>query len=590
MKFSVLALDYDGTVARNDALEPGVRRALADLRAQGIVVILVTGRILDDLRRVAGDLHFVDAVVAENGAVVEFPESGYSKSLGEPPAPELLDALRKDGIPFDAGQVIVEAAANDSGRLLAVIRRLELPLSLLFNRGRVMVLPQAISKATGILQALMILRLSPHNAIAIGDAENDHELLKACEVGVAVAWGSEALKRTADYVLPGSGPEAVAGYVRALAAQKTVPAPMKTRRKLLLGHTDSGRALALAVRGRNVLVAGDTKSGKSWVAGLLCEQLILYGYCLCILDPEGDYLSLESLPGVIVFGGADPLPRPRDLLRALRHPDVSVVIDLSHASHDEKLDYLRTVLPALATLRRHTGLPHRIVVDEAHYFLTDADVLSLLDLELNGYTLVTYRASKLHPEILAASQAIVVTCESDPREVDALAALCTSCTGPRTEEWHALLGNLAVGEAVVLPVTDEAGGEARRVRLAPRLTPHVRHLAKYVDIPVSHRRAFVFSSNGVATRQRARTLREFVAVVEDAPRAMLDEHLQRGDFSRWIADIFGDYPLAKEVARLEAQSRADTIPDIGERLGQAVRARYEFVAAPPLAGAPVARA
>jgi hypothetical protein len=35
---------------------------------------------------------------------------------------------------------------------------------------------------------------------------------------------------------------------------------------------------SLAVRGRNVLVTGDAKSGKSWVAGLLCEQLILHGY------------------------------------------------------------------------------------------------------------------------------------------------------------------------------------------------------------------------------------------------------------------------------------------------------------------------
>jgi hypothetical protein len=25
--------------------------------------------------------------------------------------------------------------------------------------------------------------------------------------------------------------------------------------------------------------------------------LILCGYCLCILDPEGDYTSLEALPG-----------------------------------------------------------------------------------------------------------------------------------------------------------------------------------------------------------------------------------------------------------------------------------------------------
>lgn len=87
-------------------------------------------------------------------------------------------------------------------------------------------------------------------------------------------------------------------------------------------------------------MAGNPKTGKSWVTGLLCEQLILYGYSLCILDPEGDYTSLEALPGVVVFGGADPLPRPRDLLRALRHVDVSIVIDLSHTPHSEKFEYL----------------------------------------------------------------------------------------------------------------------------------------------------------------------------------------------------------------------------------------------------------
>ncbi len=45
---------------------------------RGITVLLVTGRILDELRRVAGDLHFVDGVVAENGAVVHFPDSGHT--------------------------------------------------------------------------------------------------------------------------------------------------------------------------------------------------------------------------------------------------------------------------------------------------------------------------------------------------------------------------------------------------------------------------------------------------------------------------------------------------------------------------------
>ncbi|RPH53381.1 MAG: hypothetical protein EHM84_03930 [Lysobacterales bacterium] len=57
----------------------------------------------------------------------------------------------------------------------------------------------------------------------------------------------------------------------------------------------------------------------------------------------------------------------------------------------------------------------------------------------------------------------------------------------------------------------------------------------------------------------------------------MDDHLRKSDFSRWIADIFGDYPLEKEVARLEKEYRTGMVPDIGARLGQAVRARYEFI-------------
>jgi phosphoserine phosphatase len=577
VKFSALALDYDGTIAQHDVLDSSVRAAINELRAQGITVMLVTGRILSDLQRVAGDLAFVDAIVAENGAVIYFPDSGYTTTVGTPPFPSLLDALRQDGIAFDAGHVIVEAGASDAPRILATVQRLELPLSLLFNRSRVMVLPQAISKATGLRQALTTLRLSTHNTVGIGDAENDHELLQTCEVGLAVEWGSEALKAAADFVLPGTGPAAVADYVRTLANRRRVPTPLKTRRRLLLGNTETGEPLALAVRGRNVLVAGDPKSGKSWVAGLLCEQLILYGYCLCILDPEGDYVSLEALPGVVVFGGSDPLPRPRDVMKALRHPDVSVVVDLSHASQSAKVDYLRNMLPVLSVLRRETGLPHRIVVDEAHYFLHDEDVLDLLDLELNGYTMVTYRASRLHPDILAASETILVTQESDPGEVRALATLCRPCRALHPEEWERQLRQLKVGEAMVLPVTAEAEGEARLIRLAPRLTPHVRHLAKYVDVSVPAGRAFVFWRNGGPPDRRARTLREFVDIVDETPTPALDGHLRRGDFSRWVADVFGDYSLSEELQRMEREYRAGALAAAGESISHAIRSRYDLI-------------
>ena len=154
----------------------------------------------------------------------------------------------------------------------------------------------------------------------IGDAENDHDLLAACEFGVAVGWGSRVLQAGADAVLPGDGPSAVAGYIRKAAREMRLPPERIDRTGLVLGTRDDGYPLALAMRGRNIVLAGDPRTGKSWVAGLMCEQLILQGYSMCVIDAEGDYRTLESLPGVVVFGGDNPVPELPDLSRVLRHP------------------------------------------------------------------------------------------------------------------------------------------------------------------------------------------------------------------------------------------------------------------------------
>ena len=443
MKFGVLALDYDGTIAIDGALDPDVRAAIAEVRSAGVVVVLVTGRILDDLRRVAGDLRFVDAVVAENGAVLAYPASGHSMVLGSPPPERFVEQLRQRGIDITLGACVVEAHAADAHAVLTLVREMELPLVLLFNRGRLMILPETVSKATGLREALAGLRLSAHNAIAIGDAENDHRLLEVCEVGVAVGWGSDALKAVADEVLEGTGPPAVADYIRRTAASPSLSPRRVGRRRLLLGHDVAGAPVELAVRGGNVLVAGDPRSGKSWAAGLICEQLIFYRYCICVVDPEGDYTGLELLPGVVALGGDDPPPRARELIRALRHPDVSVVIDLSRLGHVEKLEYMQSLLPTLTILRRRTGLPHRIVVDEAHYFLSGPDVHELLDLELGGYTLITYQAANLHPAVQAANETTIVTLATDPREVHAFARMSNR---PELDEAYAALSS-EYGEA-----------------------------------------------------------------------------------------------------------------------------------------------
>ena len=575
VRFTVLALDYDGTIARDGVLDPEVRRAIADAREAGTTVLIVTGRILDDLRRAAGDLRFVDAVVAENGAVVAFPDSGQSTALAPAAPQDLADDLRRRGVPIHVGHSVIEADARFDHEVLASIRSLEAPYVIVFNRGRLMALPSGVNKASGLREALRTLRLSAHNAIGIGDAENDHDLLEACELGVAVAWGSAALQEKADEVLPGKGPDAVASYIRRAATQPRLAPGRMGRRRLILGDDEHGRTFSLAVRGRNLLVAGDPKSGKSWVAGLLCEQLIHHGYSVCVIDPEGDYSGLDALPGVVRLGGTSTGPTPRELRTALRYPDVNVVLDLSQMRHAEKWSYVPSLLAGIADMRRANGIPHRIIVDEAHYLLHDPEAIAYLDLELAGYTLVTYQPSRLPKDILDAVEAIVITRLTDDRELEVLRGWC----GP-LDECRPVLAQLRIDQAAILPTTEEASGALSIVRLAPRITPHVRHREKYIDVPVPAVRAFVFTRDGRPTGAEARTLRQFVELIVSQPTEAFDRHLRRSDFSRWFSHVFGDSVLAGAIRDVEDQYRSGRLRDVNDAIARVVRTRYELGTSP----------
>ena len=577
MKVSVFALDYDGTITRDDRLNPSMVDAIADARRRGITVMLVTGRRLDDLRRVAGDLRVVDGVVAENGALVHFPDGGLTTTLAPPIPSAFVARLQKDDIPFQAGQCLVEADASAAPRMLDAIRELELPIVLVFNRSRVMALAQGISKATGLRAALETLRKSPRNAIAVGDAENDHELLRLAEVGAAVEWGSPSLRAAADIVITGDGPVAVADFVRRVATAGRLPTVPRARRRLMLGQTEHGREFSLAVRGRNVLIMGETNSGKSWLAGLLCERLILHGYSLCVIDPEGDYQTLDALPGVRVLGGEDDPPTPRALLHALRYPDRSVVIDLSCMEHKAKLEYIRSVLPALNVMRRRMGTPHRIIVDEGHYFLRDAVKHNLLDLDFNGYTVVTYWPSQLPRDLVAATEVILVTRESNRAEIDALRRHCAACGHLGASAWD-VLQTLRIDQAAALPVTTEAGSDLQVFTIGERLTPHVRHRQKYVDVPVGDAQAFAFHQDGRPELSRAHTLREFVIALDELDVTRADGYLRRRDFSRWIADVFGDHALARELQGYEREYLQSRSGDAVVRVAAAIKSRYDLTA------------
>jgi hypothetical protein len=74
-------------------------------------------------------------------------------------------------------------------------------------------------------------------------------------------------------------------------------------------------------------------------------------------------------------------------------------------------------------------------------------------------------------------------------------------------------------------------------------------------------------------------LREFVLAIDELGTTRAEEYLRRGDFSRWIADVFGDHALARELRGYEREYLQSSSSDALNRIVGAIRSRYELTEA-----------
>lgn len=141
------------------------------------------------------------------------------------------------------------------------------------------------------------------------------------------------------------------------------------RRAVVLGTSADGSEVTLPSSGTNVVISGDPRSGKSWMAGLLSEQLVENGYRMCIVDPEGDYVQMGQRPEVLTFGHDLALPSPGAVTRLLSSSSLSTVLTMSSLAPDEQLSYVDQLLAVIQEVRDSTGLPHWLVIDEGPLLL-----------------------------------------------------------------------------------------------------------------------------------------------------------------------------------------------------------------------------
>lgn len=219
-RFSAIATDYDGTLATDGFVDEATIAALKRYRDRGGTLLLVTGRELDDLLQVFPATPLFNCVVAENGAVLYSPQTLERRRLGDPPPADFISSLEKYHVhPISVGDVIVATWQPHGETVQRVLTDLKLSARVIFNKRAVMVLPEGIDKASGLKAALHDLNLDPAAVVAIGDAENDQDLLAACGLGVAVANALDSLKARADYVTIRARGQGVQELIEALLRQ-----------------------------------------------------------------------------------------------------------------------------------------------------------------------------------------------------------------------------------------------------------------------------------------------------------------------------------------------------------------------------------
>ncbi len=225
MRYHVLASDYDGTLADDGTVNAQTLEALNRLRASGRVLMMVTGRELAELKLVFSELELFEFIVTENGATLYQPVTQVEETLA-PPAPEpFVELLKQRGVPLSVGRTIVATVQPYENVVLQTIRDLGLELQVVFNKGAVMVLPTAVNKGTGLIAALKRLMIPPSEVVAIGDGENDHSLLAAAGLGVAVQNAVPLLKEAAGLVTDQPASQGVIEVIDRLLANENALAP-----------------------------------------------------------------------------------------------------------------------------------------------------------------------------------------------------------------------------------------------------------------------------------------------------------------------------------------------------------------------------
>ena len=126
----------------------------------------------------------------------------------------------------------------------------------------------------------------------------------------------------------------------------------------------------LVMTGRGCII-GQSGSGKSFLMSLIAEQLLNLGLPFCVIDTEGEYISLKNgSRNVLVVGGENgDLPADIDfekLFKSSLESSIPVIFDVSDVL--DKANAVYNALSSLYAIEEKERKPYPVLIEEADIF------------------------------------------------------------------------------------------------------------------------------------------------------------------------------------------------------------------------------
>ncbi|MDV2480496.1 phosphoglycolate phosphatase [Methanoculleus sp. Wushi-C6] len=207
-----LVTDVDGTITdQRRRINTGAVEAIRTLVDAGVEVVLASGNtvcFMDGLCKMVGT---DGTIIGENGGVYrrEFP--GTLRIAGDKDASTgafevLRDYFADKGTDLELFSAqyrfadVAFARNIDPDEARAVIRDRHLPVRLLDTGFAIHLQALGVNKGTALRELAGEMGILPSEMMAIGDSENDIEMLEVAGVGVAVANAPAPTRSAADWV------------------------------------------------------------------------------------------------------------------------------------------------------------------------------------------------------------------------------------------------------------------------------------------------------------------------------------------------------------------------------------------------------